>query len=112
MSLEALMEAARQRMGIRRSMPHAAKVKAWWPKPNIVKQPEKYWGDRWQNVNSKCRHIYRCESHSAIGFGTRKINPVATGPEHWCFAYGETPEHAYDKWCELFNVWNKEGDWT
>jgi hypothetical protein len=93
-----------------RGMPHSTLVKSWWPKPVIKPLPEKYWGDKWQNVNSGCMHKYRCTSFSAIGFQTKEKNP--NGPSQVCLGYGETPEQAYDQWCEVFNVWNNEGDWV
>lgn len=92
-------------------MPHAKLVKSWWPKPKIAAVPEHLWGDRWTNVNSGCMHKFVCYSFSAMGFHPR--DPITPGvPECECLAYGESPEQAYDKWCDIFNVWNKEEDWV
>lgn len=86
-------------------------AKDWWPKPVIRPIPERFWGNKWQNVNSGCMHKYECSSFSVIGFHTNK-KQVEGLPSLKCLAYGETPEQAYDKWCEIFNVWNRKEDWV
>ena len=98
------------RLSGNRLMPHASLVKPWWPKPVIKAQPEKYWGTKWTN-GTGLLHKYVCTSFSSIGFYTRKTQ-IEGLPSLECFTYGESPEEAYDRWCELFNVWNKEEEWV
>lgn len=114
MSLEKLIQLARKERGIKPYMPHAKLVKKWWPKPKIRILEEKYWGDKWSNHRGIIRK-YECLSFSAIGFhsgGYRGVQTDPTLPGNVCLAYGETPEQAYDQWCEIFNVWNKKEDWV
>lgn len=85
-------------------------VKAWWPKPTIKPIPERLWGDKWRNVNSRCMHKFKCYSFSSIGFHTSERQKEGL-PGNLCMAYGETPQGAYDRWCEIFNVWNKKEEW-
>ncbi len=86
-------------------------VQAWWPKPTLRPIEEKYWGDRLRNVGSGGRlHKWECISFSAIGFHTNE-KQVDGKPNLKALAYGETPQQAYDAWCEVFKAWNKEEDW-
>lgn len=113
MNLEELLEAIAREKRIRGEvpvMPHAKLVKDWWPKPKIRPLPKPLWGNRWQNTNSAYLHKYECWSFSEIGFNPR--DPVIDGiPQAECVAYGETPNQAYDTWCQVFNSWNKKEDW-
>lgn len=108
MSIDDLIALTRNR---NRPMFNKHLVENWWPKPTIKPLAEIFWGNKWQNVNSGCMHKYECRSFSAIGFQTSK-NQVEGLPSLICLAYGETPEQAYDKWCEVFNSWNKQKDWV
>lgn len=113
MSLERLIELARgKRPWVSRN---AKMVKEWWPKPTIRTVPKQFWGDRWTNANSGCEHRFECYSFSRIGFhsgGYRGEQPNPKLPGNVCLAYGETPQQAYDKWCEIFKVWNDKEDWV
>lgn len=101
--LERIIAEARRQRGIKPYMPHAKLVKDWWPKPKIVRVFNEYMcseGKTWE-----------CYSFSTIGFHPR--DPVIPGvPVGECLAYGDSPEKAYDKWCEIFNVWNKKEEWA
>lgn len=107
MSLAALLEAA----GLGRyRLLNQRLVQDWWPKPTIKQHPKKYWGTKWTNGDS-ILHKYTCRSFSSIGFTTRE-QQVDGLPNLLCFAHGESPEQAYDQWCELFNAWNKKEQWV
>ena len=109
MSLEKLIKLTLANKALTR-MANKHLVENWWPKPTIKPLAEKYWGDKWRNVNSGCMHKYECRSFSAIGFHSGEDNGGL--PSLWCLGYGETPEQAYDAWCRVFNVWNKQEDWV
>lgn len=89
--------------------PNLRFVKSWWPKPRLRPIQEKYWGNKWSN-NNGILHKWECTSFSAIGFCTNKKQKEGL-PKLECMGYGETPQQAYNNWCELFKVWNKETDW-
>lgn len=93
-----------------RYMPNKKLVKEWWPKPLIKQHPKKYWGTKWTNGDG-ILHKYTCRSFSTIGFITKE-QQVEGLPKQLCFAHGESPEQAYDRWCELFNSWNKKEEWV
>lgn len=114
MSIEKFIQEARDKQGIKPYTPHARLVQGWWPKPKIRTIPEKYWGSKWSN-NSGILHKYECFSFSHIGFHSGGYRGEQTNPNlpgNVCLAYGETPEQAYDRWCEVFNVWNKKEQWV
>lgn len=114
MDIEALIELARKKGRYKTFIRNKHLVKDWWPKPQIRIIDEMYWGTKHTN-NRGILHKYECFSFSRIGFGSggyrgKQTNPNL--PENICLAYGETPEEAYDHWCEIFNAWNDTEDWV
>lgn len=97
-----------------RAMPNKRLVQDWWPSPIIKPLPESLWGDKWSNVGSGgLLHKYECSSFSAMGFHHENERNQMDGlPKCKCLAYGETPEQAYNRWCEVFNSWNKKEEWV
>lgn len=96
---EKIITEARRRQGIKPYIPNAKLVEDWWPKPKIILTKNKHWPK------------YTCYSFSTIGFHPR--DPIVKGvPEGECMVYGDTPSEAYNKWCEIFNVWNKKEEWV
>ena len=115
MTLEELIDNARHLRRLSGPPPARNKlVKDWWPKPKIIALPKEQWGNRWQHPNSNCEHRFECFSFSHMGFhsgGYRGEQSEKGKPENICLAYGETPTQAYNSWCKIFEVWNKEEDW-
>jgi len=114
MTFEELIEKARKARGEKPRMYNSKLVQEWWPTPKIRIIDEQSWGDRHSN-NGGVLSKFECFSFSRIGFGDGGYRGVQSNPKlpgNVCLAYGESPEQAYDKWCEIFNVWNYMEDWT
>lgn len=114
MSFEQLIEKARKARGVKPYMRNANLVQMWWPMPKIRIIHRKHWGEKCRN-NGGILHKYECFSFSHVGFHSGGYRGEQTNPKlpgNICLAYGETPEQAYDKWCEIFNVWNDKEYWV
>lgn len=114
MDLDEMIRLARNKRGDKPYMRNMHLVQDWWPKPKIRIIDKMYWGTKHSN-NRGILHKFECWSFSTIGFhsgGYRGVQDDPHLPDAVCLAYGESPEQAYDHWCEIFKSWNEKEEWV